>query len=707
MRVLINCALPYANSSLHLGHIAGAYLGGDIFARYNRMVGNQVLFVCGSDEYGTPITIRADREKVPPKQIVDLYHEEQDRNFKDLDIDFDIFSRTTYREHADLVQSIFLELMKKGYIEEKTTLAPYCEEDRRFLPDRYVTGTCPYCGNPSARGDQCDECGRTLDAQELKDPLCILSNTTPVFKETKHLFFRLSLFQEKLSQWVESHREWRNSVLQFSMGFLFSGLKDRPITRDIQWGVPVPVEGYGDKRIYVWIEALMGYISAAMIYSKKVGAPDYWQKFWREEARTYYFMGKDNITFHSIILPAILMALGEYNLPDYIAANENMNMEGKKFSKSRQIGLTVNEVLRVASKDYIRYYIASVLPETGDTDFSMEDFQEKVNSELIAKYGNLVHRLTSFASANALVLRTPLQPDQSDSALLSRCEESLNTYLGHLEKIEIKKALRMWIDLVQTTNAYFNEAAPWRLLKVDREKCIDKLSCIYRACQYLTVMAYPLIPSASNRIWKDLQGEGSIESSGLSKLKASFTGVILKRSEPPFEKFAIESTNPNTLDLRVGKILSVAEHENASKLYLLTVDLGERKINLVAGLREKYRPEDLTGRKIVVVANLKKAKIRGHESQGMLLAADDGQNTRFLTVPDDVPAGSPVDIGEFRFNGKEMVEIDDLAAFKLGIRKSGEGLAATAELEGSMLTLNVRGRTVYPERDVAEGARIR
>ncbi len=707
MRVLINCALPYTNNSLHLGHIAGAYLGGDIFARYNRMEGNEVLFVCGSDEYGTPITIRADREKVPPKQIVDFYHEEQDRNFKALDINFDIFSRTTYREHSDLVQNIFRELMAKGYIVERTTVAPYCEEDHRFLPDRYVTGTCPYCGNPSARGDQCDECGRTLDAQELKDPLCILSNTTPVFKETKHLFFRLDLFQDRLAQWIDSQKNWRTSVQQFSRSFISSGLKERPITRDIYWGVPVPVEGYEDKRIYVWIEALMGYLSAAMIYSKRIGDPGYWEKFWKEDARTYYFMGKDNVTFHSIILPAILMALGGYNLPYDIVANENMNMEGKKFSKSRKIGLTVNELLEVAPKDYIRYYIASVLPETGDTDFSLDDFQDKVNSELIAKYGNLVHRLTSFASANSIVLNTPDNPDQADSGLLSRCEESFRLYMDHLARVEIKKALRVWIDLVQATNSYFNESEPWKLIKTDRNRCQGKLSSIYRACQYLTVMAYPIIPSAANRIWKDLMCEGNIESAGIQTLSGPFSGVSLVRSDPPFQKFKIETTNPNSLDLRVGKILSVAEHEAASKLYLLSVDLGDHTISLVAGLREKYRPEELTGRKIVVIANLKKAKIRGHESQGMLLAADDGHNTRFLTVPEDVPAGTPVDIGELKFNGKEMVEIDELAAYRLYVQKTNEGLVATAEIDGKRLSLNVLGKSVYPEREVSEGARIR
>ncbi|MEM0157546.1 MAG: methionine--tRNA ligase, partial [Thermoplasmataceae archaeon] len=499
MKILVNCALPYANGPLHPGHIAGAYLNADIFVRYQRMRGNNVLFVSGSDEHGTPITITAEKEKVDPYVISSRFHEEHLETFRNLDIIFDIFSRTTYPEHSETVKEFFMHFYDRGLLKERIMVSPFCLTDNRFMPDRYIEGTCPYCGYTQARGDQCDHCGRTLDPQELIDPRCILHGTAPEFRETKHLFFQLEEFQDQLLEWLGTKTFWKQNVMAFTRNFIKSGLKERPITRDIGWGVRVPIEGYEDKRIYVWFEALIGYVSGARIYSKEKHQDDYWKDFYlNPEVKNYYFMGKDNIPFHTIIWPAMLMAMGNYNLPYLVTANEYMNFKGLKFSKSRGIGYTVNEILKLVNRDYLRFYIAFNLPEGGDSDFSLEDLQNRVNTELIDKFGNLVHRITSF------VVNSQIAPgfnsdlmDEADRNIVSLAEEAVRNYSQHVEAVEIKKALSSWLELVRQSNSYFNDSAPWALRKTNPEKCAHKLHVSLYLIQALSVMAYPFIPSSS------------------------------------------------------------------------------------------------------------------------------------------------------------------------------------------------------------------
>ena len=346
MKILVNCALPYASGPLHLGHIAGAYLGPDIFVRFQRMMGNQVLYVSGSDEYGTPITIKADKEHRSPREIADFYHNAHLNTFRSLDINFDIFSRTTDPIHTQTTSEFFLDLLHKGYLVERNMIAPYCPGCDRFMPDRYIVGTCPNCGYKDARGDQCDECGKTLDAKDLIDPKCSICGTVPEFRETNHFFLRLDLLQDRLLEWIDTRKDWRPNVINFTRNFILSGLKERPITRDIDWGVPIPLEGYDHKRIYVWFEALIGYVSASRVFFSGTENPDGWMEYWKDSTvPVYNFMGKDNIEFHTIIWPAMIMARGDLNLPYRVVANEYLRFRGEKFSKSRGIGFTVDEII--------------------------------------------------------------------------------------------------------------------------------------------------------------------------------------------------------------------------------------------------------------------------------------------------------------------------------------------------------------------------
>lgn len=705
IKILVNCALPYANSSLHLGHIAGAYLGADIFVRFHRMQGDEVLFVSGTDEYGTPITLQADRLGIDPKTIVDRYHSEIDEDFKKIQINFDIFGRTTDEEHHRTVKELFLDLYDKGYIVPGTMISPYCPTCARFMPDRYIIGKCPYCGYERARGDQCENCSKLLDPQDLIDPRCDISGDTPEFRETKHLFFRLNAFEHKLSEWLGEKTFWKKNVVEYSRRFVESGLKERPITRDIEWGVPVPVKGYEDKRVYVWFEALMGYISASRKYSLEIGERDFWMKFWKDKAcRVYYFLGKDNIPFHTIIFPAMLMGIGEYNLPYDVLGNEYLNDNGRKFSKSSGIGFTVREAVSKIDPGYLRYYLSSILPETGDAEFSETEMVEKVNSELIGKFGNLVQRSVTFIQNNDLRVHPGKDPKYAN--VIQYCSEKLSEYCSQMEKVELKKALHVWLDLVQFGNQHINDSAPWHILKTDRDACESIMFTVLRIIQYAAVMLYPFAPDLSERAWKAI-GLSDIKSSGMESIKKDDTVFIPRLDGVLFAKVENQFLNENSLDLRIGRIVDAREHPSADRLYILRVHFPDTDIQLVAGLRKYYAVNELVGRRIVVVRNLKHAKIRGEISEGMLLAADDGKNVSFLTVDDDIPEGSPVTMGNNPYNGEEKVDIDSLGKFNLSIGRVDGVRCATSIIGGKPLPLLCLGKPVKPEKDMPEGSKIR
>lgn len=711
MKILVNAALPYANGPLHLGHIAGAYLNADIFVRFMRMGGHEVMFVSGSDEHGTPTTITADREGVSPAVISDRFHREHEEAFRDLEINFDIFSRTTTPEHSETVKEFFMDFYNKGLLVERSMVSPFCPKDNRFMPDRYIEGTCPHCGFEEARGDQCDNCGKILDPQELDSPRCVLCGTAPEFRETKHLFFRLDQFQDRLLEWLDSKNFWRQSLLSFTRNFIKGGLKERPITRDIDWGVKVPLPGYEGKRVYVWFEALIGYVSGAKILSRQLKKNDYWKEFYfGKDSRIYHFMGKDNIIFHTIMWPAMLMARENYNLPYMVTANQFLTFRGKQFSKSRGIGYTVQDVLKLANRDYVRYYMASIMPESSDSDFTLEDFQSRVNGELIDKFGNYIHRLVSFIDNNNLKISSlDYVADGKDNEARAFADDRISAFRNYMEQVETKKALSEWLELVKYANSYFNESEPWKLIKTDEAKCKSKLYNALVIGQYACALAYPFIPPSSEKLLKTLGSSKFLDQGMTDALLvrdgSEFTPV---KSDPPFQRLDIIKANPNFANLVVGRILEVRDHPNADRLYVLKVDLGEKEIQLVAGLRKHSTPEELSGRQIVVVENLKWVKLRGEESQGMLLAADDGETVATLLPRENsVKPGDAVTIGNHGYNDRGKIELSDLKELQIQMDMIDGKLVATASLDGKRMELRAGSETLAASRDVKAGAAVR
>ena len=431
-RIFIGVAWPYANGPLHLGHLAGCYLAADIFARFNRLIGNDVLMVSGSDSHGTPITIRADQENVNPKEIADRFHAQFLNTWAQLGITFDLFTTTQTENHQQAVHEIFKVLLDRGYIYPATMELAHCSGCARFLPDRYVEGTCPHCSQERARGDQCDLCGRTLDPKDLVTPHCAICGVAPTFQNSEHFFLKLSEFEQPLLKWANQQGHWRANVVNFTRSFLESGLKDRAITRDLSWGVTVPLDGYNDKRIYVWFEAVIGYLSAAIEWAKNSGNPDSWKDFWLDpETKSYYFIGKDNIPFHSIIWPAIIMAYGhDLNLPYDVPANEFLSLENRKFSTSQNWAVWLPDYLEAYDPDPLRYLMSINMPENGDADFSWAEFVRKNNDELVATYGNLVNRVLSFTYRNfSQVVPKADQLTKSDEELLDRAKGQCSRFL--------------------------------------------------------------------------------------------------------------------------------------------------------------------------------------------------------------------------------------------------------------------------------------
>jgi methionyl-tRNA synthetase len=515
-RILVCVAWPYANGSLHVGHIAGAYLPADIFARFHRLLGHEVLMVSGSDEHGTPITVRAEQEGVSPQVITDRYHAEFLDCWARLGISFDLFTRTGTDNHRAVTHRLFLTLLDRGYIFKDTMLSPYCEVDRRFLPDRYVQGTCPHCGYQGARGDQCDQCGRPLNATELLDPRCRFCNTPPVIRETEHFFLDLPAFQEQLLAWVREKDYWRPTVQRFTLGLLEAGLQPRPITRDIEWGVPVPLPGFEAKRIYVWFEAVIGYLSATVEWAQRQGDPEAWRPWWEDPStRSYYFIGKDNIPFHTIIWPAMLLGYGGLNLPYDVPANEYMNLEGQKISTSRGWAIWIPELLARYDPDAIRYVIAANLPENRDTDFSMADFIRRNNDELVATYGNLAHRTLTFLQ-RYYDGRVPAAAGHAvpDAALAQRVATTFETVAAGLRAARFREPLREIMALAQYGNRFFDEQAPWRLVREDRSACAATLLSLLYLIDGLKVLFSPFLPHSSARLHALLGYRDPLEAQG-------------------------------------------------------------------------------------------------------------------------------------------------------------------------------------------------
>jgi methionyl-tRNA synthetase len=514
-RILVAVAWPYADGPLHLGHIAGAYLPADIFARYHRLKGNEVLMVSGSDQHGTPITIKAEEEKKTPGEITAKYHQQFLDSWQKLGISFDLFTTTGTANHAKVAQDIFLTLLDKGYIYKATVSQPYCPSCQRFLPDRYIEGTCPYCQSSGARGDQCDSCGKPLNPADLINPYCRLCHTTPQFQDSEHFFLKLSDFQDKLSKWVEKQTQWRPNVRALTQRYLKEGLRDRAITRDIEWGVAVPVSGFENKRIYVWFEAVIGYLSATKEWAKSKGDEEGWCPFWEEGAKSYYFIGKDNIPFHTLIWPAMLMGYGGLNLPYDVPANEFLTIEGKKLSTSRHWAVWLPDYLSRYQPDPLRYLLSINMPETSDTDFSWREFVRRNNDELVATYGNLVNRVLTITYRNFDGrVPEPGKLDKPSQALLDKAGDTLKNMDKHLGKCHFREAIRSAMSLAQEANRYLDEKSPWKAIKEDKPAAATSLYVAINVISALSTALYPFLPFSSQRVHEYLGFEGNVQDGG-------------------------------------------------------------------------------------------------------------------------------------------------------------------------------------------------
>ncbi len=513
--IFIGVAWPYANGSLHLGHIAGCYLPADIFARYNRMIGNEVLMVSGSDQHGTPITLRAEEENTTPAKVVDKYHREFLDCWNKLGISFDLFTNTGTDNHRDTVQEIFEFLRQNGHIYTDISSLPYCHTCKRFLPDRYVNGQCPHCNNRDARGDQCDNCGKPLNPEELLDIKCKISGDQPEIRETEHFFLKLSNFGNDLLEWVKPQSHWRPNVLNFTRRYLEDGLHDRAITRDLEWGIPVPVDGYEDKRIYVWFEAVIGYLSASKEWAQSQNEKEAWKKFWDGTAKSYYFIGKDNIPFHTIIWPAMLLGYENKQLPYDVPANEFLTLELQQLSTSRNWAVWLPDYLESFDPDALRYYLSSNMPETSDSDFSWSDFVKRNNDELVATYGNLANRILTltYRNFNGMVPE-PADLSSDDNKLLSKARELFESVSSNLSDCHFRMALNAAMEIARETNRYLEHEEPWKTMKTDTKKTGTTLWVGLNILNGLKTALYPFLPFSSLKLHTMLGFGGDIDNLG-------------------------------------------------------------------------------------------------------------------------------------------------------------------------------------------------
>ncbi len=699
-RILIGVAWPYANGPQHIGQLAGNALPADLFARYHRSAGHEVVMVSGSDMHGTPTTVKAEAEGVDPGVIAERFHQVHAEVFRRLGISFDLYTNTHTDLHARTAQGVFLTLLQEGYVEKRTAPAAYCPKHQRFRPDRYVTGICPHCGSPSARGDECDSCARVLEPQELKEPRCLLCGTPVEFRLSEHFYFLLPKLTDRLKAYHDSVRDhWRPPVRSFTENYLREGLKPRPITRDIPWGVPLPLDGYPDKRLYVWFEAVIGYLSATKEWAARQGSPDAWKRFWQagEDVRIYQFLGKDNITFHTIFWPAILLGVGGLQLPYDVPANEWVVFEGGKMSKSRSSGeasIFLPDLLERFSPDTIRFYGSYHMPENHDTEFHYDDIAQDHDQILADQWGNLVHRVLTFVTSRyeGKVPSPPAGWTEEKSAAAQRIGKAHREATEHFEAVRLKEALETVLELVREGNRSFHESRPWSQQGAERDTAVFEALWTLRAA---TVMLSPFLPFSSERVAKML-GTPALTGPGGWSLAASppTPGTALGPVSPLFSKLLTvaspggngpatggssdgvkppvlpakgpkgpaetppaarspsmpptvvpaaspPSGPPPLLDIRAGRIVTVLDHPKADKLYVLTIEAGEEKPRtLVAGIKPFYRPEELQGQTVALLCNLEPRALRGVTSQGMILAAESGSTISVLTAPPGTPPGT-------------------------------------------------------------------
>ncbi len=672
-RTLVTTALPYANGPVHIGHLAGVYVPADIYTRYLRLKGEEVIMIGGSDEHGVPITIKARKEGVSPQDIVDRYHKLIKESFEEFGISFDIYSRTTSDIHSKTASDFFRKLYDKGEFIEKVTEQYYDEEAQQFLADRYITGTCPHCHNEHAYGDQCEACGSSLSTTDLINPKSTISGSKPVLRKTKHWYLPLDKWEPFLRHWIlEEHKEWRPNVYGQCKSWLDLGLQPRAVSRDLDWGVPVPVDGADGKVLYVWFDAPIGYIS-----NTKELLPDSWEKYWKDpETKLVHFIGKDNIVFHCIIFPTMLKAEGSYILPDNVPANEFLNLEGDKISTSRNWAVWLHEYLRdfPGKQDVLRYVLTANAPETKDNDFTWKDFQARNNSELVAILGNFINRaivLThKYFDGKVPARNTLTDYDKETLAEIGKIKAAIE---NNLNNYRFRDAQKEAMNLARLGNKYLAETEPWKLAKTDMERVATIMNVALQIAANISVAFEPFLPFSAAKIRRilhmdscqwDMFGNDSLLEAGqevaepeliFEKIEDDVIEAQMKRLEEIKEankrnnwqaapvRENIEFDDFTKLDIRVGKVLECTKVPKADKLLQFRIDDGLGGRTIVSGIAKHYAPEDLVGKQVCFVANLAPRKLRGIESQGMILSAEDADGRLVVITPaDDVAAGSEV-----------------------------------------------------------------
>ncbi len=673
-RTLVTTALPYANGPVHIGHLAGVYVPADIYVRYKRMKGDEVLFIGGSDEHGVPIAIKAKAEGVSPQEVVDRYHALIKESFARLGIDFDIYSRTTSETHEKTASAFFTKLYESGKLIEQTSEQYYDPEAKQFLADRYITGTCPHCHNERAYGDQCEACGTSLSATDLIDPHSAISGAKPELRETKHWYLPLGDYESFLREWIlEGHKEWKPNVYGQCKSWLDLGLQPRAVTRDLDWGIPVPLQGAEGKVLYVWFDAPIGYIS-----NTKELLPDSWRTWWCDpETRLIHFIGKDNIVFHCIIFPAMLKAEGSFNLPDNVPANEFLNLEGDKISTSRNWAIWLHEYLdeMPGKEDVLRYVLTANAPETKDNDFTWRDYQARNNNELVAIYGNFVNRALVLTHKYFDGKVPPLgRLTEIDEEMLREVAAIPAELDDQLEHFHFREALKTAMQLARIGNKYLADTEPWKVIKSDPDRVATILHLALQLVGNLSIAFAPFTPFSTRRLLSILQvEEGGFAFSRFGATDLLSEGHQLGTPELLFEKIedeviqaqldklaAIKKLNeeqnrhPEALledvpfdtftksDMRAGRILACEKVPKADKLLRFSIDDGMGGRTIVSGIAQYYKPEELVGKTVAFVANLPVRKIRGVESQGMILSVEDYKTGQLqvVTLPDTITPGS-------------------------------------------------------------------
>ncbi len=662
-RYTVTAALIYANGPIHIGHLAGCYLPSDIFVRYLRKKGADVKFISGTDEHGVPITIKAKKENKTPQQVVDEYYEIINQSFLDFGIEFDIYSRTSREIHHKTSADFFTDLYNKGVFKEEVSEQYYDEEAKQFLADRYITGDCPKCGNPGAYGDQCEKCGSSLSPTELKNPKSALSGSKPILKPTKNWYLPLDKMQPEIENFIDSHKDWKTNVYGQCKSWLNQGLQPRAMTRDLDWGVKVPLKDAEGKVLYVWFDAPIGYITAT-----KELLPNDWEKYWKDkDTKLIHFIGKDNIVFHCIIFPAMLMAHGDYILPDNVPANEFLNLEGDKISTSRNWAVWLHEYLKELpnKQDELRYVLTSIAPEAKDSEFTWKDYQARVNNELVAIFGNFVNRtlVLTHKYYNGIIPETTIS--EKDQKIVEELQAYKNKIGALIENYRFREALSEAMNLARLGNKFLADTEPWKLIKTDEERVKQIMFLALQITANLAIVFEPFLPFTSKKLnqllnisslnWEDigkidlLKSEHKINPATLlfekiedelieqqiEKLKATAPPKIQHKPMITFDDFT-------KLEIRIGEIKEATKHPDADKLLVLKVDLGGEVRTIVSGIAEHYKADEIINKKVSVLVNLAPRKIRGIESQGMILMAEDESGLAFISPEKAITNGAEV-----------------------------------------------------------------